>query len=56
MNLKDLCETMTPQPWSCDIVQALTASVIVPIWFTLRSRPEQAFFSMPVLIRSTLVT
>ena len=48
----NLCETMTPQPPSCAMLQALMDSVTVPIWFTLSSRPEQAFFSLAVCSRT----
>jgi|LauGreDrversion4_1035100.scaffolds.fasta_scaffold390561_1 hypothetical protein len=48
MNKYYLWDTMTPQPSSWAMAQALIDSVTVPIWFTLSNRPEHAFFSLAV--------
>lgn len=52
----DRCETCTPQPFFCARQQASMASVMLPIWFTLRSRALQALDSRALLMRVGLVT
>lgn len=39
-------DTITPQSFCCERLEAFMASVTEPIWFTLRSRQLQAFWSI----------
>merc|ERR1719414_2043993 len=50
------CEHITPQPLFLQSVTASMDSLREPIWFTFRRRALQAFSSIALLTRVTLVT